>query len=166
MFCATLEYIPGTWGPCDEYLEAGSTTRAEPGDLHTEYRVLVIPGIFEECINPLATAFGDASMHLDEAHHNRTLLSISSSWRACFPINLARQRVTVLATDLRQCHDAEEPSGCDPHAAMITGRLPSARWVYNRPLPDLGSRVLTSAVIVWPMSPSDSPVKTSAKGDP
>ena len=87
LFCATLAHAPGAWGPFDQYLEAAGASRSVLGELRTDYRLLVVPGIFGQCIDPLAKAFADASAHLEHTHGIKTdYVSVSATGGTAFNV--------------------------------------------------------------------------------
>jgi hypothetical protein len=71
LFCSVLagNHNEGSWGFCGQYLEMAATPRAIPADDRLDtYRILVVPGIFGECVQDVALPWEDAKRHLHDAH--------------------------------------------------------------------------------------------------
>lgn len=73
LFCGVLPHTPAAipWGYCDGYF-APAGTPADVDDFPAaieDYRVLVVPGIFGQCVEALARPFEDARRHLQSAHN-------------------------------------------------------------------------------------------------
>ena len=85
--CSVPPLRTGASGPCDQYLEAAGASRSVLGELRTDYRLLVVPGIFGQCIDPLAKAFADASAHLEHTHGIKTdYVSVSATGGTAFNV--------------------------------------------------------------------------------
>jgi hypothetical protein len=70
IFCSVLRHESpdaGAWGACGEYLEAAGRGEAKLAALSTSYRVLVVPGVFNNCASN-APAFEQGRRHLAEQH--------------------------------------------------------------------------------------------------
>ena len=71
VFCTVLEQEhpdAGTYGPCSEYLEAAPRNKAALGTISTDYRVLIVPGVFSACVESTASAYKEGVVHLKEKH--------------------------------------------------------------------------------------------------
>src|SRR5688572_21061043 len=73
LFCAVLAHVPAStaWGYCGRYFEPAGTPSPLDSELPAamaRYRVMVVPGIFGQCVEALARPFEDGKRHLQEAH--------------------------------------------------------------------------------------------------
>jgi pimeloyl-ACP methyl ester carboxylesterase len=70
MFCSVLEAeFHGQWGPCNTYLKMTAAPQPQPLDkLPNEWILLRIGGFGAQCLAATAEAFGDAGLHLEQAH--------------------------------------------------------------------------------------------------
>lgn len=70
LFCGVLEHLPNRvdWGYCERYFSPAGSSGPVVADLPTTHRVLVIPGIFGQCVEAYARPFEDAILHL-KTHH-------------------------------------------------------------------------------------------------
>jgi dienelactone hydrolase len=77
IFCAVLAQRPdeGEWGACSEYLETRGKPAAPLGPLPTNYRVLVVPGVFNNCATD-APAFEQGRKYLSERGVLAELLAV------------------------------------------------------------------------------------------
>jgi hypothetical protein len=70
--CGVLNHQPdgGSWGYCSEYVDPAATAVPVPSDdrIGAAYRLLVVPGIFGECVQDYALPWEDARRHLHDAH--------------------------------------------------------------------------------------------------
>ncbi len=66
LFCETLTHNPdgGSWGYCAQYLSLAGTPTPFPAGFDDRYRILVVPGIFGQCVEDYARPFEDAKRHL------------------------------------------------------------------------------------------------------
>jgi len=81
LFCSVLMTNPdgGDWGACKEYMETPSEKTVELKPLNTDYRVVVVPGIFSSCASD-APAFEKGRAYLTEKHGVDTaLINISNN---------------------------------------------------------------------------------------
>jgi len=73
IFCGVLTHQPdpNTGGPCSTYFDPASTPASIPSDdaVAVGFRILVIPGIFGECVQDYALPWEDGKRHLHDAHH-------------------------------------------------------------------------------------------------
>src|SRR5207249_411211 len=71
LFCSVREKEnpdTGTWGSCDQFLDAAPQARVDLAPIATKYRVLIVPGFFSACASSIAPAFGDGLDHLRMQH--------------------------------------------------------------------------------------------------
>jgi hypothetical protein len=73
LFCGVLHYHrpdPGEWSYCEQYFKPTGTALRPSEDIPfiSAYRVLVVPGIFGQCVERYARPFGDAIDHLASTH--------------------------------------------------------------------------------------------------
>lgn len=72
LFCGVLPHTATAttpWGYCERYFAPSGTPSAFPPDINaSRYRILVVPGIFGECVEALARPFEDARRHLMTVH--------------------------------------------------------------------------------------------------
>ena len=73
LFCGVLHYHrpdPGQWSYCEQYFKPTGTALRPSEDIPfiSAYRVLVVPGIFGQCVETYARPFGDAIDHLAATH--------------------------------------------------------------------------------------------------
>jgi hypothetical protein len=70
LFCGTLAHNPdgGSWGPCADYFSSFGGPQPVSPQFTSTFRVLVIPGIFGECVESYAVPFDDGRRHLLAAH--------------------------------------------------------------------------------------------------
>jgi hypothetical protein len=83
-FCATLTHLDphhAKWGACQQYLEATVSEQPAPQtDLSTDWRVLIVGGIFSHCFEEKQLVlFEQAKAHLEKKHHvTTTILRVGS----------------------------------------------------------------------------------------
>jgi dienelactone hydrolase len=78
IFCAVLARQrpdEGPWEACSEYLETKGRAAAQLGPLPTDYRVLVVPGVFNNCASD-APAFEQGRQYLNERGVLAELLAV------------------------------------------------------------------------------------------
>jgi hypothetical protein len=77
LFCDTLAHNPdaGAWGLCSRYFQPTAFPR-EVMPFVSPYRVLIVSGIFGQCIEPTVRPFQDAADHL-QTHHGARLEYVS-----------------------------------------------------------------------------------------
>lgn len=70
LFCGVLRHLPDAqaWKLCGSYFEPSGTPADVGQPLSSKYRVLVVPGIFGQCVADIARPFWDAVPHLRSAH--------------------------------------------------------------------------------------------------
>lgn len=70
LFCAVLEEMDefDEWGPCEKYWRTTATDVPPLGEISKDYRVLVISGIFAQCVSSRLTAFSNGLTRLREIH--------------------------------------------------------------------------------------------------
>jgi hypothetical protein len=71
LFCGVLIHLGEAegWGYCDRYFSPAGSPVPVAAQIVTPYRVLVVPGIFGQCVEAIARPFEDASIHLLAVHH-------------------------------------------------------------------------------------------------
>jgi hypothetical protein len=73
LFCGVLGHLAdfgADWGYCDRYFRPSGTPTPVPEAIEgaASYRLLVVPGIFGQCVEAIARPFEDARRHLASAH--------------------------------------------------------------------------------------------------
>ncbi len=70
LFCSVLAHVSvdEPWGTCASYFDPAGSVSALPELAPGHYRILVVPGIFGQCVESLARPFADAHVHLARAH--------------------------------------------------------------------------------------------------
>ena len=68
LFCGVLAHAPGKWGDCARYLWPAGTPGPVNESFESPYRILVVPGVFGQCIDAIVRPFEDARRHLATAH--------------------------------------------------------------------------------------------------
>jgi hypothetical protein len=71
LFCGVLIHLGPAegWGYCDRYFAPVGSPTPVTTEIVTPYRLLVVPGIFGQCVEAIARPFEDASIHLLAVHH-------------------------------------------------------------------------------------------------
>ena len=68
LFCGVLAHVPGQWGDCGRYLWPVGAPGSVEQSFESPYRVLVVPGVFGQCVDLIVRPFDDARRHLASAH--------------------------------------------------------------------------------------------------
>lgn len=68
LFCGVLNHVSTKWGFCERYFSPSGTPAPVEATIRLPYRVLVVPGIFGQCVERLARPFEDARKHLLASH--------------------------------------------------------------------------------------------------
>lgn len=118
LFCATLRRQPDSaqWGPCSQYLEnAGDTRGSALGPIPSNYRLLVVPGVMNSCVES-TPAFQEAHSYLLEKYGIRAeVLAV--------PNESSESNARLIADYLR------EQAASDPRKYIVIG--------YSKGAPDL-----------------------------
>lgn len=70
LFCGVLRHVPDAdqWGFCARYFSPAGTPADVSAPIPRTHRILIVPGIFGQCVEDLARPFEDAVPHLRSAH--------------------------------------------------------------------------------------------------
>jgi hypothetical protein len=68
LFCGVLAHVPGQWGECTRYFRPAGPAGSVEESFASPYRILVVPGVFGQCIDAIVRPFEDARRHLATAH--------------------------------------------------------------------------------------------------
>ena len=125
-FCSVLRHMGaegGPWGECADYIETPGPPDLDLPPLPTEYRILVIPGIFGQCFSPKLQAFSDALAHLREKH------GLDAEYLDVPALGSCEYNADVIARELRMRMEADprkfivvgySKGGCDVMVALAT----------------------------------------------
>ncbi len=125
-FCSVLRHMGvegGPWGDCADYIETPGSPDLDLPPIPTEYRVLVIPGVFGQCFSPKLQAFSDALAHLREKH------GLDAEYLDVPAMGSCEHNADVIASALRMRMKADSrkyivvgysKGGCDVMVALAT----------------------------------------------
>jgi hypothetical protein len=70
LFCGVLDHLhDARWGACGLYIQPSGTPADVAEPIPTTFRIMVVPGIFGQCVDRIAAPFDDAIKHLRDVHH-------------------------------------------------------------------------------------------------